>query len=330
VPAADGVRAVLARHSFGWRQATAGLLAALAMTGPAVLGTAWVWSTLDAVGPDGRTVAALRASDVPVVPAAGRQIQSAPEAARVLLLDPSAADDVTASLLGRDGRQLTALSRAVTAQTVRGGWGAAQPADPDRADEQLAQGVGRLVAGADDDVAPDLAALAVGAVLVPPAAEDASAEAVAARGALVAQLDGTSGLERVTETASGIIWRVAVTDRGTTTAWARLADDAAGTPAVVPARDGAVRTAVEASGRDRLLVLAERADPGWRAELDGRPLRAVQSGWQQAFEVGRDDGLLTVEHVAPSRGLWAVVQGVVLVVALLLAVPVRRRRGGAR
>ncbi len=333
VPAADGLREALASHAFGWRQTTAGVLAVLAVAGPVALGTAWVWAALDAVGPDGRSVLALRTTDVPVVPAAGTQLQRSPEDVRVLLLEPVDDDAVDATLLRHDGRQLTGISRAVTARDVVGGWGEAAPAAPDAADEQLAQDVARLVAGADDDVAADLAGLAVGAVLLPPAADDAPPSAVRARSALVAQLDGTVGLERVTETASGVIWRVAVDDRGTTTAWARLLDTQGGAAVPVPADDATVRTRVDAAAdgvTGRVLVLAERADPGWRASLDGRPLRSVQSGWQQAFELGPEGGRLVVDHDAPARGVWAAVQGFVLVVTLLLAVPVRRRRGGAR
>lgn len=355
LPAADGLRAALARHDFGWRQATAGVLTVLAVAGPAVLATAWVWSALDAVGAQGRSVLALRTSDVPVVPAVGRQLQQSPEDVRVLRLVPSADDAVDAELLRDDGRQLTEVSRSVTARSATGGWGQARPADQDELDERAAQAVARLVAGGDDDVAAGLAELAVGAVLVPPpgdgtpdatagtrdddvaapdagsaTAADATPDAARARAALVAQLDATPGLERVTETASGVIWRVAVADRGTTTAWARLQGEAGGDPVVVPADDGTVRTRVEAGAADRVLVLAERPDPDWRATLDGRPLRSVRSDALQAFEVGAPGGLLVVEHAAPSRGLWVGLQAVVLVVTLLLAVPVRRRRGGAR
>jgi hypothetical protein len=347
LPAADGLRHALARHDFGWRQATAGLLAALAVLGPTVLATAWVWSALDSVGAQGRSVLALRTSDVPVVPAAGRQLQRSPEDVRVLLLDPAAGDAVDAALLRGDGRQLTEVSRSVTARAVTGDGGQARPAAPDELDERAAQAVARLVAGGDGDVAADLADLAVGAVLVPAADAGAgpdpgvrpdglsdgpgvAADALRARAALVAELDATVGLERVTETSSGVIWRVAVTDRGTTTAWARLEGAAGEAPTVVPARDGTVRTRVEAGPADRVLVLADRPDLGWRATLDGRPLRSVRSDGLQAFELGPAGGLLVVEHAAPSQGLWAGLQGAVLVVTVLLAVPVRRRRGGAR
>nr|WP_297424742.1 glycosyltransferase [uncultured Actinotalea sp.] len=357
LPAADGLREALARHAFGWRQGTAGVLTVVAVAGPAVLATAWVWSALDGAGGQGRSVLALRTSDVPVVPAAGRQLQNSPEDVRVLLLEPTAGDAVDAALLRGDGRQLTEVSRSVTARAVTGGWGAARPAAPDEPAERTSAAVARLVAGGDDDVAADLAALGVGAVLLPavpgdegllPAGpggavgggtetpvgatggEPGAADTRSARAALVAQLDATPGLERVTETASGVIWRVAVADGGTTTAWARAVGAGGDAPVVVPARDGTVRTEVAPGTGDRVLVLAERPDPGWRATLDGRPLRAVRSAGLQAFELGPDAGLLVVEHVAASRPLWVGIQGVVLVVTLLLAVPVRRRRGGAR
>jgi hypothetical protein len=73
-------------------------------------------------------------------------------------------------------------------------------------------------------------------------------------------------------------------------------------------------------------VLAERADAHWHAWLDGRPLRAVDEGWRQGFELPASAGHLVVRFDAPDAQLWLVAQGVVALVTVLLAVPVRRRR----
>ena len=80
----------------------------------------------------------------------------------------------------------------------------------------------------------------------------------------------------------------------------------------------------------RLLELAERADPGWQATLNGRPLRAVESAWRQAFEVPADAGRIRVAHAPAERRGWLALQGAVVAVTVLLAIPLRRRRGGAR
>ncbi|HEY0215946.1 MAG TPA: hypothetical protein VGC57_06110, partial [Cellulomonas sp.] len=87
---------------------------------------------------------------------------------------------------------------------------------------------------------------------------------------------------------------------------------------------------IPAGTTDRLLVLAERADAGWHATLDGQPLRAVTDGWRQTFAVGPDGGHLVVTHEAVDRTAWTVAQGAVGLLALLLALPFRRRRAGRR
>jgi hypothetical protein len=56
----------------------------------------------------------------------------------------------------------------------------------------------------------------------------------------------------------------------------------------------------------------------------------VDAGWAQTFDVGADGGRLTVAWAPAGRTAWLAVQGAVLALTVLLAVPVRRRRGGAR
>ena len=114
--------------------------------------------------------------------------------------------------------------------------------------------------------------------------------------------------------------------------WARLVPpasdvtDAAVAATAVPSAGRSVDTTVEAATGPRVLVLAERADARWRATLDGRPLRSVDVGWRQAFEVPADGGHLVVHVDPPGRTAWLALQGAVLLVCVLLAVPVRRRR----
>ena len=92
-------------------------------------------------------------------------------------------------------------------------------------------------------------------------------------------------------------------------------------------------TTVPEGAEDRQVVLAEDASSGWRATLDGRPLEAVDpatTGGLQAFALGTDAGRLEVYHAADHRSGWMAAAGVTLVVYVLLAVPVRRRRPGTR
>ena len=188
-----------------------------------------------------------------------------------------------------------------------------------------------------------LGALAVAHVVVPPLPDGSSdTDPVAgARAQLVGRLDATPGLERVTENASGTLWRVrpAVGADGSpaptvVTSWARLAKaagdvtDPATAVTAVAATDANVDTTVPAGAPTRVLVLAERADPGWHAWLDGRSLRSVQLGWRQTFEVGAAGGHLVVRYDSPTRSGWLALLAVTGVVTGLLALPIRRRRAG--
>lgn len=346
---AVGVREAMARYSFGWRQVCAGAVGLVAVLGPAAGLGAWSWHVRD----DGP---APELSQVPVVPAVGRQMQS--EYARVLHVTIDRTGEVHATLMRDDGVQLTERSRSVEARRVAGPVGGAVAVPPDVADVELAQVAARLVTGTGQTVAEDLAALGVAAVLVPPGVvEGSSGSGVAdgadvsgvsgvsggaggsvagadARARLVGVVDSTPGLDRVTSTESGILWRVGVEGHVGGASWARLVEAGSGSEGAlidaVPARDGRIDTRVPASDVSRLLVLAERADPGWRATLDGVRLRTVETTWRQAFEVGAEGGHLVVEHAAPGQRPWLVLQGVVLLVTVLLALPVRRRRGVGR
>ena len=69
---------------------------------------------------------------------------------------------------------------------------------------------------------------------------------------------------------------------------------------------------------------------GMMAISTHHPLRSVSGGWRQTFEVGADGGRLVVELRSPNRVPWLVAQGVVGLLTVLLAVPVRRRKAGRR
>jgi GT2 family glycosyltransferase len=89
-----------------------------------------------------------------------------------------------------------------------------------------------------------------------------------------------------------------------------------------------VDRAVPPGPSGRLLVLAEAADDGWRAELDGRPLAPrTAHGWAQAFALPSEGGDLDVRHESSRPDLLAT-QAVCLIVALVLAGPGRLRRSG--
>lgn len=330
---ADGLQARLARSTFGWRQPAAVLaVAAVGLAPVLALGT-WAWQARDGAA------LTLDALERPVVPAVGQQAQTSPDASRVLALTRDPAGVVGWQLLRGDGPQLVDLSSAVSTRTVDGPLRAPQATPGDPATAEVEELVARLASGTSVDVSADLAALAVSDVLVPVAAASADPDESTARSELVGLLDATAGLERITENAAGVIWRVQATavDPGTApvtvvTAWARLVEAGVGPAAdvAVAADARSVDTQVPAGAAGRLLVLAERSDPGWRATLDGRELRSVSDGWRQTFELGAEGGRLVVRHSAPAHRPWLVAQSVVGVMTVLLALPLRRRKAGRR
>ncbi|MBB2922912.1 glycosyltransferase [Cellulomonas cellasea] len=340
---ADGISARLARSTFGWRQPAVAVLATVLGAVPVLSLASWAWQAREG---DAVRLATL---DRPVVPAVGQQSQARPAASRVLTLTDDADGVLTWQLLRDDGAQLVEVAASTTTRTLRGPVDAPSLAEPDDATAEVQDVVARLAGATSGDVSADLAALAVADVLVPAVAAqpatgtpvDAEEQAALERGRadLVARLDATAGLERITENPAGAIWRVqpsAATPGATPVevvqSWARVladGDDPAGGVAVA-SNGNAVDARVEAGSGDRLLVLAERADPGWRATLDGRPLRAVTDGWRQTFELGEDGGRLVVAHRDPDRTPWLVAQGVVLLLTVLFALPLRRRKAGRR
>ncbi|NUU16817.1 glycosyltransferase family 2 protein [Cellulomonas humilata] len=340
---ADRLRERLVHYTFGWRQPLVAVVTLVAVAVPVVwLGT-WTWQARsgDAVG--------LRAVERSIIPAVGQQAQASQLSSRVLAvsLEPNGDADgstVTWQLVRGDGPELVDQAAAESTRTLSGDLLTPVVVAPDAATSEVDGLVARLASAATGDVAGELAALGVADVLVPPLPTDLGEVdpdvAAAQLDELVSRLDSTAGLERVTENATGTLWRVQATPPvaggaapTTLPAWARLlpagADvtDPAVAAVAVPSADRAIDSTVAAGAADRLLVLAERADPRWHAWLDGRSLRAVDDGWRQVFAVGADGGELVVRYDNPVRTPWLVLQGLVALVTVLLAVPVRRRRG---
>ncbi|HWV78035.1 MAG TPA: glycosyltransferase [Isoptericola sp.] len=280
----------------------------------------------------GGTVGDLRAAETGVVPAVGTQMQAPPRSARVLQLDrvqpggeaePTGAAVVDYALLHADGTRLEDSSTVVRARAA-GLVGGTERTDTALLDQVVAE----VATGRSTDVADRLAALGIGAVQVP-AGGDAD---------LATTLDLVPGLARVTEDGT-LVWRV--TTDGPAPGWATvLKGDSAGedgTPTAFFAPGAAVRTlpsdGTSAGGRlvqggeDRTLRIAETADPGWHATLDGRRLVAVDAGGTQAFAVGPEAGRVHVSFEVPHRTAWLAATGLVLLVHALLALPVGRRRG---
>ena len=86
-----------------------------------------------------------------------------------------------------------------------------------------------------------------------------------------------------------------------------------------------VDASIPAGQSGREVVLAQPVSSAWRATLDGRSLTAVNSAGLQAFRLPATAGRLKIAATDDRRALLPV-QGVALIVVILLALPVGRRR----
>jgi hypothetical protein len=217
-------------------------------------------------------------------------------------------------LRGRGPGDLTyALLRSEGPRT-----GDAEVAPPASATTALDRVVADLASGRGGDAAARLVPYGIRFVLLARPADPAVARAV----------DAVPGMVRVSGAGGTVLWRV---DYRT----GRLRLLPAGAPVVGP--DGAppdarvvpagqVRASADlppASGRaaDRLLVLADPRDDGWRATVDGEALEGRgYDGWAQAFVVPRGGGRLSLGHDQGIRTvlLWVQLAAVVLVAVLAL------------
>ncbi len=217
-----------------------------------------------------------------------------PARARALLLRPQA-----------DGTLRYALLRGPASRL-----GDADLPPAPGATARLSSLVRDLVAGRGGGVAERLRTAAVGYVYVPPPADPR----------LVRVLDASTGLSRVAAGSGVRLWRVAGTAARLTMV------SPSGQVSAVPSGPTAASVALPAGPAGRQLVLAEPAEAGWRATVDGRPLtRRTSPGWTQAFVLPAGSGRLVLRHDDSGRRRDLLVQAVLLGVVLLLAAPAGRR-----
>ncbi|WP_194784477.1 glycosyltransferase [Actinomyces haliotis] len=356
--AGDAARSALVRHRVGWRHVLLGVLGTACLLVPVAVGGAWAAQAArsTATGADAELMALHPASRA--VPLIAEDIASSRTSGRVLLLS-SDGDSLTATLWRGDGTRLVdALPDVLSAQRRErvdehadgalrptGSYQGSTTSDPaldgtiptvltDSADASLADAVARATSGQDPDAAADLAAHDV-AVVVLQARTGDEATATARTG-----LDSTDGLDQLATTTTGTSWRVQP-------ATGEPARAALVTGAGASARSTVVSTSGSSAGRvtadlpgakdgvQRVLVLAERADDGWRATLDGRALTATTapgttSGtWRQAFTVPAEGGRLVLAHDDGWQHLLAPAIWVSWAVAALASLPLRRRRTAA-
>ena len=338
--AGDAVRVGLVRYSFGWRHLSTVGVGLVAVLVPVLVGGTWAAAAAGSTGEGaGALVMALRPASQQVPVIAG-ELERAPTAGRVLVLTPTSEGMALRLWRGR-GTQLTDVTPDVlfaqladrttgwSDARLRGGSAARDGTDAaidlgDAADAALADVVARAVTGQDEQVAADLAAHGVAVVLLTDRVGERAASARAG-------LDATPGLEPLAQTVVGTSWRVGPSQSGDVARLTLVSADGAVT--AVPSGAGRVSTTIEASDAPRTLVLAERADPGWRAVLDGAPLSAAappDGAWRQAFTVPAGaGGELVVEHRSASATAMTRVIWVVWALTILWALPLRGRRSVA-
>jgi hypothetical protein len=289
--AADRVSDFLAGRSFGWRQPVAVGASAVAALVP-LAGA--IWWVID----DDST---LRRADPVPVPVYLAAQAAGPEQSATLVLSGSTADGVGYEIVRDDGTRLGE-------ETVL----------PERSEvERMDRAVADLLTTPDSAAVSALLDHGIGAVYASPPVDATVASA----------LDGAAGLTR------------AGTTDPEARAWQAVAPS--GAVRLLPLADGAVDadrvTVLDAppsltgsidipSGTGaRQLHLAAGASDRWSASGSGGPLEAVTTGsGTQAF-ASPDDGEVTVSYDSSHRR-WLLLHLAIAVIAVVLALPGRRRR----
>lgn len=243
----------------------------------------------------------------PIAPVISQEAQVSPRAARLLVVYVDG-NDIRAALFRGPGPLVADVYRE-----------ASNPTSVDTeagADAELSEALAHLVTGVAADVAQTFSEHAIDAVLVgaPPEATLHVQDT----------FDQAPGLERVGTVGEAAMWRV----RPGEVAPSRVSVHGSSEVQIIPS--GAVRVDTDyVSEGAATLVLAEVADPGWKATLDGEALEPTElsgsGSWRQAFDLPDASGRLIIEYSQPYLPVWWSALGLLFAVALVLAVPWRAR-----
>ncbi|MEU7283039.1 glycosyltransferase family 2 protein [Streptomyces sp. NPDC045431] len=284
---AEGGRTRVAAQSFGWRQPVAVLIALAAAVGPVLSAAGWMLG--GAAGP-------LERRDPVQVPAFVAEESDTRDQPRTLILGGTSPGEVSYTLVRGSGGRL----------------GDAELTEAGGGDARLDKVVAHLVAGSGADQSDQLSGFAIRYVLVRDGAPRQMSRV----------LDATPGLSRLSQLDGSALWRV---DRQV----ARATIVPAGKGERLPVASGPVEahTEIPAGGSGRVLRIADRADDGWQATLDGQALKKTTvDGWAQGFELPAEGGRLDLTYEAPlTHRAWIWGQCFLAVVLLILALPGRRR-----
>ncbi|MEU6873767.1 glycosyltransferase [Streptomyces sp. NPDC046751] len=285
---ADGARVRVAELSFGWRQPVAVLIALAAGLAPALAAVGWMIG--GAAGP-------LERRDPVQVPAFVAEESTTRDQPRTLVLGGTSPATVAYTLVRGSGARL----------------GDAELVEAGGSNSHLDKVVANLVAGSGADQGGQLSGFAIRYVLVRDGAPKEMSRV----------LDSTPGLSRLSQLDGSALWRV---DRQVARVMI-MPSGAEEEPLPVGSLPVEAHTKVPAGGPGRVLRIADAADPGWRATLDGRTLTPkTVDGWAQGFELPAEGGTLDLTYDTPlTHTAWIWAQSALAVVLLVLALPGRRR-----
>lgn len=265
----------------------------------------------------------VKSSTARTLPATATDRGLGSDRSRTLVIDTKPDGSVDAALVRGAGTSLDSLSAIAAAQGISGLPGAEKIADDDPVNATVRSAVAAIVAGTGVDPGSMLTNLGVGFIVLHKS--DTQAELLAS------QIDAVPGLAAVGPTEQGWLWRVTPQVSGAAAATETIAririDDGKGTTlGFVASELAGTDTNIGAGPQGRLLIMAERADAGWSAWLDGRKLQAAPApqgsgSWAQAFALPPEGGRLEIRYVQPWAALWATVQIVLLALTALLAIP---------
>ncbi|SNS47216.1 glycosyltransferase family 2 protein [Actinomadura mexicana] len=174
-----------------------------------------------------------------------------------------------------------------------------------RARDRMDDLVAGLSAGREGDDGPALTRMGVQYLLVPHPAKDP----------LTRVLDASPELTRLSRTGTFAVWRLQATS-------ARMMLLEGST--VTPLSAGRVnaRVQIPPGTGPRTLLLAEPADGGWRAALNGDEVKArTVDGWAQGYDLPTAGGEFELTRSMTMRHIWVAIQGIAVLLVAVLALP---------